>query len=239
MSHYIHLLLLLWNPKIKGRSERHSVLSYSVFTSIKEELVNQEGALKLPSHSNPSIHLSKSLVLTSSHSFRSACHIGFSCASSKGILDLEQKAAFVLVNFQFYNLPGTHWPQTKLPYPVSSLLFAPWKPKSAECTSPRSLTDDWAGRVQGHGDWSCVAKKMYRGQIWEETGNSFPDEMRGDYSQSGLCCSHIVSTIKSEMGWEELVALQMDSLNYSPGFTSVVFKINHWTSWCQISLSVK
>lgn len=84
-----------------------------------------------------------------------------------------------------------------------------------------------------------MAKKTHREQIQAETGNSFPNGMRGDYSQSGLCCSHIVSTIKSEMGREELVALQPDSLNYSPGFTSVVFRINHRNSWCHISSSVK
>lgn len=76
-----------------------------------------------------------------------------------------------------------------------------------------------------------MAKQMCWQQMVAETGPSSPDEMRGDYSQSDLCCFHVVSTIKSEVmagwGWEELTALQSDGLSYSHGFTSVVFWINH------------
>lgn len=56
-----------------------------------------------------------------------------------------------------------------------------------------------------------MAKKMCRGQMGKETDNGYPDEMRGDCSQSGLYCAHIFSTIKSEvmseLGGGELFAL--------------------------------
>lgn len=70
-------------------------------------------------------------------------------------------------------------------------------------------------------------KENAQGHIQKETGNSYPEGTTGDYS-SGLHCLHIVSTAKSEVVvefgvQEELIAFQSGGLNYSLGFTSVVF----------------
>lgn len=70
-------------------------------------------------------------------------------------------------------------------------------------------------------------KENVQGQIQKERGNSYPEGTRGDDS-SGLHCLHTVSTAKSEVVvelgvQEELIAFQSGGLNYSPGFTSMVF----------------
>lgn len=95
-----------------------------------------------------------------------------------------------------------------------------------------SLADEWEGSrdtgIEAVWERKCAEDKLRRKHV-----NSYADGMRGDYSQSGLCYSHVISTITSEEGRKKKsIRLQSGGHNGNPGFTSLILWINHSTSWC-------